>query len=78
MDDAKKIRKPNESGIYIFDNTKLVDVWVNYHGRCHGSDDYYNVIIRDHLGNLVYNSVNIYSQIPSFIVGGSPYYVGKC
>jgi len=70
-------RKPDETGVYIFDNTKIVNVWVNYSSRLHGSDDYYEVFIQETNGNFVFRDIMIFSQIQSFVVGGKPYYKGR-
>lgn len=79
MKEKEKIpdRKPDETGFYINDPSIEVNVWVAYSGRCHGSDDYYNVLIKTLEGKLVTTFKEIYSQIPSFVVGGKPYYKGK-
>jgi hypothetical protein len=70
-------RNPDETGIYINDNSVEVNVWVNYTGRCHGSDDYFEVFIQTTDGKYVTRFTEIYSQIPSFVVNGKGYYKGK-
>lgn len=67
-------RKPDETGIYINDNSLEVNVWINYAGRCHGSDDYFEVFIQTTDGKYVTRFTEIYSQIPSFVVNGKGYY----
>ena len=42
---GKPHRKPDETGKYIGNPNIEVNVWVDYSGRCHGSDDYYQVLI---------------------------------
>ena len=73
----EQIRKPDETGIYIEDNSLNVNVWVDYVSRCHGSDDYYSVLIKTTDGVFVKRFTEIYSQIPSFVVNGESYYKGK-
>lgn len=70
-------RKPDETGIYINDKSLEVNVWVNYAGRCHGSDDYFEVFIQTTDGKYVTRFTEIYSQIPSFVVNGKGYYKSK-
>lgn len=70
-------RPPDETGTYIHDKRMKVNVWVNYEGRCHGSDDYYEVFIQTTKGKFVTRFTQLYSQVPSFIVGGKSYYKGK-
>ena len=67
---------PDEIGWYINDPTKLVSVHVTCIGRIHGSDDEYEVIIKDSNGNQIKKFREIYSIVPSFIVGGKSYYKG--
>jgi hypothetical protein len=69
-------RQPDETGVYINDNSLEVNVWVDYVGRCHGSDDYYQVLIQTTDGKHVTRFTEIYSRIPSFVVDGISYY--KC
>lgn len=68
---------PDQSGFYIDNPLIEVDVWVNYSGRCHGSDDYYEVFIKSKCGKFTKRFTEIYSQIPTFIVDGKPFYKGK-
>lgn len=69
-------RAPDETGFYINDNSLEVNVWVDYVGRCHGSDDYYEVFIQTTEGKYVTRFTEIYSRIPSFVVNGTSYH--KC
>lgn len=61
-------RNPDETGTYINDKSLKVNVWVNYAGRCHGSDDYFEVFIQTTDGKFVKRFTESYSQIPSFVV----------
>jgi len=70
-------RNPDETGTYIEDENLEVNVWVNYTGRCHGSDDFYDVYIETTDGKFVKKFNEIYSRIPSFIIGGKSYYKGR-
>lgn len=72
-----KSRPPDESGIYIFDKTKNVNIWANYKSRGHGSHDDYEVYIETTEGKFIDRFTIYCSQIPSYIVGGKSYYKGK-
>lgn len=61
-------RNPDQTGTYINDTSLEVNVWINYEGRCHGSDDYYEVFIQTTDGKFVARFTEIYSRIPSFVV----------
>jgi hypothetical protein len=69
-------RKPTETGQYIKNPDITVNVWATYKGRCHGSDDYYFIRIETLDGKLVEKFEILDSSVPSYIVGGKPYYVG--
>lgn len=69
-------KKPNETGVYIYDSNLTVNVFATYKGRCHGSDDYYFIKIETLDGKLVDKFEILNSHVPSYIVGGEPYYIG--
>jgi len=60
-------REPNATGKYIKDKRKKVNVWVNYAGRVHGSDDWYEVFIQTTKGDFVARYTDIYSDISDAI-----------
>ena len=66
-------RPPDYSGLLAKDPTLEVNVWENYAGRCHGSDDYYEIFIQTIFGEYVARFTELYSSVPCFVTKESKY-----